>query len=104
MFTDRTSAATIRANQLHLWLSSMAYFLLRALRRIDLQHTRCAKVSCGSIRLALLKIGAVITAYAASRSPWLPAALISANSERPTPCLHRPAADETDSTQPIPLE
>jgi hypothetical protein len=61
MFADRTSAATMRANQLRLWLSSMAYVLLCALRRIGLTHTRFAKASCGSIRLALLKIGAVVT-------------------------------------------
>lgn len=61
MFADRTSAATMRANQLRLWLSSMAYVLICALRRIGLSHTRFAKASCGSIRLALLKIGAVVT-------------------------------------------
>ena len=61
MFADRTSANTMLANQLRLWLSSMAYVLLCALRRIGLQHSRFAKASCGSIRLALLKIGAVIT-------------------------------------------
>lgn len=61
MFADRTSANTMRANQLRLWLSSMAYVLLCALRRIALRHTRFAKASCGSIRLALLKIGAVVT-------------------------------------------
>ena len=61
MFADRTSAATMRANQLRLWLSSMAYVLLCALRRISLKHTRFAKASCGTIRLALLKIGALVT-------------------------------------------
>jgi hypothetical protein len=61
LFADRTSANTMRANQLRLWLSSMAYVLLCALRRIGLQRTRFAKASCGSIRLAVLKIGAVIT-------------------------------------------
>jgi hypothetical protein len=61
MFADRTSTATMRANQLRLWLSSMAYVLLCALRRIGLKHTRFARASCGSIRLALLKIGAVVT-------------------------------------------
>ena len=64
MFADRTSANTMRANQLRLWLSSMAYVLLCALRRIGLQHTRFAKACCGSIRLALLKIGAVVTTSA----------------------------------------
>lgn len=61
LFADRTSANTMRANQLRLWLSSMAYVLFCALRRIGLQHTRFARASCGSIRLALLKIGAVVT-------------------------------------------
>jgi len=64
MFADRTSANTMRANQLRLWLSSMAYVLLCALRRIGLQQTRFAKASCGSIRLALLKIGALVTTSA----------------------------------------
>ena len=61
LFADRTSAATMRANQLRLWLSSMAYVLLCALRRIGLKQTRFAKATCGTIRLALLKIGAVVT-------------------------------------------
>ena len=64
LFADRTSANTMRANQLRLWLSSMAYVLLCALRRIGLQQTRFAKASCGSIRLALLKIGALVTTSA----------------------------------------
>jgi len=61
LFADRTSSATMRANQLRLWFASIAYVLLCALRRIGLQQTRFAKASCGSIRLALLKIGALIT-------------------------------------------
>ena len=61
LFADRTSTATLRANQLRLWFASMAYVLLCALRRIGLQHTRFAQASCGSIRLALLKIGALVT-------------------------------------------
>jgi hypothetical protein len=61
LFADRTSAATMRANQLRLWFASMAYVLVCALRRIGLKHTRFATASCGSIRLALLKIGALIT-------------------------------------------
>jgi len=61
MFADRTSANIMQANQLRLWLSSMAYVLLCALRRIGLQHAHFANASCGSIRLALLKIGTVVT-------------------------------------------
>ncbi len=60
LFADRTSAATMRANQLRLWFASMAYVLLSALRRIALAHTRLATATCGSIRLKLLKIGAQV--------------------------------------------
>lgn len=60
LFADRTSAATMRANQLRLWFASMAYVLLDALRRIGLKHTRLARATCGTIRLKLLKIGALV--------------------------------------------
>ena len=60
LFSDRTSAHTMRANQLRLWFASMAYVLLSALRRIALARTRLAKATCGSIRLKLLKIGAQV--------------------------------------------
>jgi hypothetical protein len=60
LFADRTSTATMRANQLRLWFASMAYVLLCALRRIALQHTQFAKATCGTIRLKLLKIGALV--------------------------------------------
>jgi len=60
LFADRTSSATMRANQLRLWFASMAYVLLCALRRIALQHTQLAKATCGTIRLKLLKIGALV--------------------------------------------
>jgi hypothetical protein len=61
LFADRTSAATMRANQLRLWFASMAYVLISALRRIGLARTRLANATCGSIRLTLFKIGAVVT-------------------------------------------
>ncbi|HLJ44278.1 MAG TPA: IS1380 family transposase [Candidatus Binataceae bacterium] len=61
LFADRTSTATMCANQLRLWFASMAYVLLCALRRIGLQHTRFANATCGTLRLALLKIAAVVT-------------------------------------------
>jgi Transposase DDE domain group 1 len=60
LYADRTSTATMRANQLRLWFASMAYVLLCALRRIGLQHTRFDNASCGTIRLKLLKIGALV--------------------------------------------
>ena len=57
---DRTSAHTMRANQLRLWFASMSYVLICALRRIGLKHTQFASASCGTIRLKLLKIGALV--------------------------------------------
>ena len=60
LFADRTSAASMRANQLRLWFASMAYVLLCALRRIGLSHTGLASATCGTIRLKLLKIGALV--------------------------------------------
>jgi hypothetical protein len=60
LYADRTSARTMRANQLRLWFASFAYVLICALRRIGLAKTTLAQASCGSIRLKLLKIGALV--------------------------------------------
>ena len=60
LYADRTSAATMRANQLRLWFYSMAYVLLCALRRIGLHDSDLAQATCGTIRLKLLKIGALV--------------------------------------------
>src|SRR5258707_10432125 len=77
LFAARTSTATMRANQLRLWFASMAYVLLEAVRRIGLQATRLADATCGSIRLKLLKIGALVRVSVrrvkiamASGHPW----------------------------------
>jgi hypothetical protein len=51
----------MRADQLRLWFASMAYVLMCALRRIALSHTEFADATCGTIRLKLLKVGAIIT-------------------------------------------
>jgi hypothetical protein len=53
LYADRTSAATMRANQLRLWFHSMAYVLQCALRRIGLHDAEFAQASCGTIRLKL---------------------------------------------------
>src|SRR5262245_6423773 len=58
---DRTSAATMRANQLRLWLSSLAYVLMEGVRRLGLAGTELSDATAGTIRLKLLKIGAVVT-------------------------------------------
>jgi hypothetical protein len=94
LFADRTSAATMRANQLRLWFASMAYVLLCALRRIGLRFTQFATATCGTIRLRLLKVGALVTTSVrrikiamASAYPWrdeweLAHALLSAAGDR----------------------
>jgi hypothetical protein len=58
LFADRTSSATMRANQLRLWFSSLAYVFLNELRRVGLRSTQLATATCQTIRLKLLKIGA----------------------------------------------
>jgi len=60
LFADRTSCQTMRANQLRLWLSAVAYTLLRALREHGLKETPLAQARCDTIRLKLLKIGALV--------------------------------------------
>lgn len=60
LYADRTSATTMRANQLRLWFHSMAYVLLCALRRIGLHGTDFERATCGTIRLKFLKIGALV--------------------------------------------
>ena len=61
LFAGRTSAASMRANQLRLWFAAFAYVVLAALRRIGLGGTELSRATCGTIRLKLLKIGALIT-------------------------------------------
>ena len=60
LFAYRTSCATMRANQIRLALSTVAYILLRALREFGLPQTELAQAQCDTVRLKLLKIGAVI--------------------------------------------
>jgi len=60
LFAYRTSCATMRANQVRLLLSTVAYVVLRALRQFGLAGTELAAAQCDTLRLKLLKIGAVI--------------------------------------------
>ena len=61
LFADRTSTATMAANQLRLWFASMAYVLIDGTRRLALQATDLADATCGTIRRKLFKIGALVT-------------------------------------------
>jgi len=60
LFADRTSAHEWWANQFRLLLSSLAYVLMESIRRQALKGTKLANAQMTTIRLKLLKIGAVI--------------------------------------------
>jgi len=60
LFADRTSSATMRANQLRLYFSSLAYVIMTELSKSALQGTELARAQCHTIRLKLLKIGAQV--------------------------------------------
>ncbi len=69
LFADRTSSATMRANQLRLYFASFAYVLMHGLRRLGLAGTQYARAQCTTIRVKLLKIGARIRITV--RKVWL---------------------------------
>ena len=60
LFADRVSLSTMRGNQMRVYLSVIAYTLMNGLRRLGLQTTALARAQVGTIRLKLLKIGALI--------------------------------------------
>ncbi|WP_225414671.1 IS1380 family transposase [Stigmatella hybrida] len=60
LFADRTSAHTLRANQLRLWFASAAYVLLNLLRHFGLKGTELERAQAGTIRLKLLKVAAIV--------------------------------------------
>jgi len=77
LFAGRVSTETMRANQMRLYLSTMAYVLMSGLRRVGLKATELAGAQVSTIRLKLLKIGAQIRVTVrkvwvsmASSYPW----------------------------------
>ena len=60
LFADRVSCQTMRANQVRLCLSTVAYIVMRALRDFGLRDTALEQAQCDTIRVKLLKIGATI--------------------------------------------
>jgi hypothetical protein len=77
LFADRVSAETMRANQMRLYLSAVAYVLFSGLRRLGLRGTALAQAQAATIRTKLLKIGAQIRVTVrkvwvsmASSYPW----------------------------------
>jgi hypothetical protein len=69
LFADRTSASALRANQIRLWFSSLAYTLMEAFRREGLRGSELARARSDTIRLKLLKIGAAVRVSA--RRVWI---------------------------------
>ena len=69
LFADRTSTSPLRANQIRLWFSSLAYMVMNALRREGLRDTELARARCDTIGLKLLKIGAGVKVTA--RRVWI---------------------------------
>jgi hypothetical protein len=96
LFADRTSAATMRANELRLWFSSVAYTLMTALRRLGLKDTSLARARCDTIRLKLLKIGARIRVTV--RKVW-----VSLAESCPYQELFRQVYDHLARLSPIPM-
>jgi hypothetical protein len=60
LFADRVSSETMRANQMRMYLSAMAYVLVCGLRRLGLKGTEMETAQAGTIRTRLLKIGAQV--------------------------------------------
>ena len=60
LFADRTSTHWLRSNQIRLYFSTIAYQLMQALRRLGLTGTELAQAQCHTVRLKLLKIGALV--------------------------------------------
>jgi hypothetical protein len=69
LFADRVSVSTMRGNQLRIYLSVMAYTLMNGLRRLGLKATEMATAQVGTIRLKVLKIGALI--HVTVRKVWV---------------------------------
>lgn len=61
LFADRTSSATMRANQLRLWFAAVAYLLLNHWRHSGLRDTELARAQVWTIGCRLLKLGTRLT-------------------------------------------
>jgi len=60
LFADRTRCSQWWPNQFRLLLSTLAYVLVNAIRRLAPEQTELARSTCATIRLKLFKIGAVV--------------------------------------------
>jgi hypothetical protein len=96
LFSDRTSTATMRANEVRLWFSSIAYTLVNAMRRLGLKGTSMARARCDTIRLKLLKIGAQVRVTC--RKVW-----VSMASACPYRCIFQQVFDNLVRRRPAPM-
>jgi hypothetical protein len=94
LFADRTSTHLLRSNQVRLYFSSVAYALLQALRRLGLKGTALAPAQCATLRLKLLKIGALIRITV--RKVW-----VSLSSSYPFAALFRQVLSQLQQTAPL---
>jgi len=94
LFADRTSTATMRANQLRLWFSTLAYVLVNEVRRVGLFGTKMARAQCSTIRTRLLKIGALVKV--STRRVW-----VSFSSSFPLQDLFDTALRNIHATYPL---
>ena len=69
LFADRTSTATLRANQLRMYFSVFAGTLLLIMRRYGLAGTPLARAQSGTIRSRILKVAVAVRVTA--RKVWL---------------------------------
>ena len=86
LFAYRLSMEEMKGNQLRLYLSALAYTLVEALRRLALKGSEWAEAQVDTIRLKLLKFGALVRVSA--RSVWL-----ELNSNYPSKHIFAPACD-----------
>jgi len=94
LFADRTSTHLLRSNQVRLYFSSVAYTLLQALRRLGLKGTEMAQAQCATLRVKLLKIGALIRITV--RKVW-----VSLASGYPYAALFRRVLGQLQQTDPL---
>jgi hypothetical protein len=96
LFADRTSCTTMRANQVRLYLSTVAYIVLRCLREFGLKETEMAHAQCDTIRLRLFKIGAIIRVSVRR-------VLVSLSEAYPFQAIFRQAWNNLHRLAPLPI-
>jgi hypothetical protein len=87
LFADRLSTDEMKGNQLRLYFSALAYTLMEALRRLGLKGTAWAEAQVDTIRLKLLKIGAIVR-LSARRVLLQLSSATPGKTSTPTPSTH----------------